>query len=319
MTTWCWAARSWAANLNRNLLANHSWHATGHSVRLAYLAALLDLNGLGVALTSAFGFANRTGTAFWNHFAHTVGAGFGFALGNHFAGCVVTNLASVLANHSANLVTNFLGSALRNHLACCVVANFGSILANHTANFVTNFFGFALRNHSADCVVASFCAALRYHFANAVGAGFGPALRHNTANRIRHLASSAFASIPSAADLFLLASWYPHFLANGFWRTLHAFGTAFSRCVNTLACARIVSPSTGLTNGLFHYRAGDRLGLRFPMPTLNSHGPCVLFWDTNTVLFCSHLLLANSVVNGVVYLSCFGFVDWLAYGVINRS
>ncbi len=283
------------------------------------MAALLDLNSLGVAFTSALGFANRTCAAFWNHFAHPVTASSGFALGYHFAGCVVTNLTSVLANHSAHFVTNFSGSALGHHLACCVVANLGSILTNHAANLVTNFLGSALRDHSANCVVAGFCAALRYHFAHAIGASSGAALRHNTANRVRDLTSSTFTPILCAANFFLLARWNPNSLANRLWRALHAFGAAFARHVNALASARVVSPSARLTNGLFHDRAGDRLGLRFPMPTLNSHGSCVLFRDTNTVLFCSHFLFTNSIVDGVVYLSCFGFVDWFAYGVVYRS
>jgi len=312
-------ARSRATNLYRNLLAHHSWYTTGYRVRFTYLATLFDLNGLGVALTSAFGFANRTCTAFWNHFAHAVSAGLGLALGNHLARCVVTNFASVLTNHAANLVTNFLGSALGHHLAGGVVANLGAVLADRAANFVTNFFGSALRYHSTNGVIASFCTALRYHFTNTVGTSFGPTLWYNTANRVRHLACSAFASIPCAADFFLLASGYPDFLADGLGRTLDAFSAAFARRVDTLACTRIVSPSSRLTYGLFHDRSGNRLGLCFPVSAFDSHSPRVLFGNANTVLFCTHFLFANSVVNGVVHLTRLGLINRLAYGVVYRS
>lgn len=283
--TWRRAARSWATNLDRHLLAHHSWNTTGHSVRLANLAALFDLNGFGVALTSTLGFANRTCAAFRDHFANTVSAGFGFALRDHFASCVVTDFASVLTNHSAH--------------------------------FVAHFFGSTLWDHSANSVVASFSSALRYHFANTVSTSLGSTLRHNTTDGVWNLPSSAFASVSCAADFFLFAGWYPDLFADGLRRTLHALCATFTRRVDTLAGARVVSPSPRLAYGLFHDRAGDRLSFCLPMSALNSHRTGILFRNANTVRFSSHFLFANRVVYGVVDLPGFCFIDWLANGVVD--
>jgi len=315
--TWRRAARSWATNLDRHLLAHHSWNTTGHSVRLANLAALFDLNGFGVALTSTLGFANRTCAAFRDHFANTVSAGFGFALRDHFASCVVTDFASVLTNHSAHFVAHFFGSTLWHHLAGGVIANLGSILANHSAHFVAHFFGSTLWDHSANSVVASFSSALRYHFANTVSTSLGSTLRHNTTDGVWNLPSSAFASVSCAADFFLFAGWYPDLFADGLRRTLHALCATFTRRVDTLAGARVVSPSPRLAYGLFHDRAGDRLSFCLPMSALNSHRTGILFRNANTVRFSSHFLFANRVVYGVVDLPGFCFIDWLANGVVD--
>ena len=52
--------------MNWDLLADDSRNALGDGVRFADLTALGDLDGLGVALFAALGFANRTGTALRN-------------------------------------------------------------------------------------------------------------------------------------------------------------------------------------------------------------------------------------------------------------
>ncbi len=151
------ASRCGCTNLNWNLLADNSRNALGDGVRFANLTALGDLDGLGVALFAALGFANRTWYGTRNHLAHAVGANLGAALRNHLASGVVASLGARLAAvASANRVVAGLGAALRNHLASGVVANFGPLLAVVTAaNLVVASLGAALRNHLADGVVAN--------------------------------------------------------------------------------------------------------------------------------------------------------------------
>ncbi len=121
------AARCWAANFDGNLLADDAWHALGDRVRFADLAALSDLDALGVALFAARGFADGLGAALGNHLANLVGANFRSALGNHLAGGVVASLGARLASVAgADRVVAGLGAALGNHFARRVVANLGA-------------------------------------------------------------------------------------------------------------------------------------------------------------------------------------------------
>lgn len=318
-STWPRTTRRGTANFNWNLFAHNTWNTTGYGVWLADLAAFLDLDRLCKALTPTFGFANRSGAALRNHFANTVGAGFCLTLGNHFARCVVTNLGAVLTNHTANLVAHFLGAAFWNHLACSVIANLGPILTSHSTDFVAHFLGLTFRYHSTDRVVASLCTALWHHFADTIRTGFGFTLWYNTAHCIRHLASATFASISRACNLFLFACWHPNLFTDRSGRTLYAFSTTFSGCINAPASARIKRPAPPFTHGLFHDPPRNGFGLGFPMPTFHSYGLCVLFWHTNAVLLGSHFLLTNGIVNCVVHLSCFGFINWFAYRVLDRS
>jgi hypothetical protein len=314
----CGATGCRTANLDRNLLANHSWHATGNRVRLTDLTALSYLNRLGVTLTTALGFADRACAALRNHFAYAVGAGFRLALRNHFAGRVMANLAAVLADHLANLVANFLGAAFGYHFAGGVVAHLLAVLANHSADLVGHLFGAAFGYHSANGVVAGFRATFRNHLADTVGASLGAALRHNAANSVGHLAGAAFASVSCAANFFLLTGWNPDFFADSLGWALDTFGATFSRCVNTSACAWVEVPSSPFTYGFPHNRARNCLGFGFPMTTFDSYRARVLFRNAHTILFRSHFLFANSVVHGVIDLPCFGFVNRLAYGVFDR-
>ena len=276
------------------------------------------LDRLGVTLTTALGFADGTCAALRNHFAYTVGAGFRFALRNHFAGGVVTDLAAVLANHLADLVANFLGAAFGYHFAGGVVAHLLAVFANHSADLVGNLFGAAFGYHSANSVVAGFRATFRNHLADTVGASLGAALRHNSTNSVGHLTGAALASVSCAANLFLLTGWNPYFFTESLGRTLDTFGATFTRRVNTSACARVEVPSSPFAYGFPHNRARNRLRFRFPMTTFDSYRTRVLFRDAHAVLFRSHFLFANSVVDGVIDLPRFGFVNGLADGVFDR-
>lgn len=278
----------------------------------------MNLDRLGIALATAFGFADGSCAALRNHFTYTVGAGFSLAFRNHFAGGVVAHLAAVLANHFTDLVANFLGAAFGNHFAGGVVAHLLAVLANHAADLVSDLFGAALRDHSANGVVAGLRAAFRNHFADTISASLGTALRYNSTNGVGHLTSTAFASVSSAADLFLLTGGNPNFFTHGFGRTLDAFSPALAGHVNTFACAWVKVPCSGFADGLPHDRTRNRLGFRFPMTAFDGHRAFVLFRNAHTVLFRSHFLFANRVVYGVIYFPCFCFVNGLADGVFDR-
>ena len=303
------------------MLANNSWYTLGDGVRLAYLAALGNLDSLCVALTTVLGAAHSLGAALLDHLAYAVGANFGLALRNHLASGVVHSSCSWLASHStANGVSQSLCTWLASHLASRVVDNFASLLAVvATAYAVVDSLGSALRNHLADGVVANLAAALAYHSASGVVHNLRAALRNLLANGVRNLTCTALAAVLCASHFFLLTSRNPDLLADGLWWALNANSLASTWAVCTLAVACVVAPSTWLANCLLHHATRNCLSLCSPVTTFDCDHSCGRFRDDNAVTLSANFLLLNGVVNRVVHCALLGLTNWLHDTVVDRT
>jgi hypothetical protein len=301
------------------LLADDSSNTLGDRVRLANLAALGNLNALGVALFAALRFANGTCAALRNHFANFVVTNLGTTLRNHFAGGVVTSLATLLANHTAGPVVTGLATLFANHTASRVVHNLAAVFANGAANFVVANLGAALRNHFANGVIANLGATLGNHSARGAGNHFALAFRNSVTDRVWALTSAAFTTVTSLANFLLLTSRNPDLLADGLWATLDALGAALAWAVNLLASRSIVRPSTWLTNCTTHHTTRNCFLTSFPMSTTNRNGLGVLLRNTHTVFRGANFGFAYSVVNRVVDRTRLGFVDGLHHCVVDGA
>ncbi|EMI16742.1 hypothetical protein RMSM_06344 [Rhodopirellula maiorica SM1] len=192
-----------------------------------------------------------------------------------------------------------------------------TVFANHLADFVANFFRSAFWNHLASRPVDNFAAALRNHFANSVVANLGAALRNSLAHGVRHFASTALTNVLGASYFLGFASWNPNSLGASRWATLNAFYAAFAWAVYAAASRRIVSPSSGLTNGTTHHFARDRFSNGVPVTTFDLDGLGVLLRNDNAVVLSANALLFHGVVDRVVDRTRFLLTNRYHHGVVD--
>ena len=315
--TSCVAGWHWAANGDRNLLANHLWYASRNGVRNLTADRSRHLDGLGRAYRLANGVRNLLATllagvaasavvaylraAFFTHVAYTVGACLRAAFLVHVAYTVGACL--LRWNHAADAVVAYLRAALRNHLARTVVASLRALLANVAANTVVAIFGTALTSHMA----------------NAVGAYLGAAFWNHTADSVRNRLADRLANVACAVDRLLFASWNPDFLAARLRWCLAANSLRATWLVDVSASCRIIRPRTLALNcsAVGSTRNGVRLGR--PVSTFDVYRLGVRNCLTNVATNGSILGFGDRLVNRVVNRTSACLVGWHVHSVVDRA
>ena len=304
-----------AANLDRNLLANHLGHASRHGMSHFLGDTTWDLDGFGVMDCLAFRVRNPLhalrgdvtaglvrhllGERVRHHLANFIGASASLRLGHHLAYLVGAGASLVLTNHLANFVSASASLRLGHHLANSVGAGASLRLGHHLANFIGASFDLVLTNVVADLV----------------SAGLDFVLANVAANLVRNFFVHNFSLVANAVDRLPLDLGDPNLLADFGRRALNFHDLAGARNIHASTAAGIPLPATRLADILLDDRTGAFGDFRLPVAAANFHFLRVVNGLADRVTLVAIASLVNRLADGVTDLPGLGFPNRLANGV----